>query len=156
MKKLLFILFAALSFSFAAAVVDINTATAQELTTIKGIGAKTAEKIVAYREANGPFKSVDDLTKVSGIKEKRLDKIRAELTVGGAGAAKAAAAPRTFRCAGCFQAAFSRQSSLKARFASFRLLFQTSRQPESAAPYFSGCLLPIRQPENHVSAAFAI
>ena len=92
MKKLLFILFAALSFSFAAAVVDINTATAQELTTIKGIGAKTAEKIVAYREANGPFKSVDDLTKVSGIKEKRLDKIRAELTVGGAGAAKAAAA----------------------------------------------------------------
>ena len=101
MKKLLFILFAALSFSFAAAVVDINTATAQELTTIKGIGAKTAEKIVAYREANGPFKSVDDLTKVSGIKEKRLDKIRAELTVGGAGAAKAAAAkPATGKAAG--------------------------------------------------------
>lgn len=100
MKKLLFILFAALSFSFAAAVVDINTATAQELTTIKGIGAKTAEKIVAYREANGPFKSVDDLTKVSGIKEKRLDKIRAELTVGGAGAAKAAAAkPATGKAA---------------------------------------------------------
>ena len=101
MKKLLFILFAALSFSFAAAVVDINTATAQELTTIKGIGAKTAEKIVAYREANGPFKSVDDLTKVSGIKEKRLDKIRAELTVGGAGSAKAAAAkPATGKAAG--------------------------------------------------------
>ena len=101
MKELLFILFAALSFSFAAAVVDINTATAQELTTIKGIGAKTAEKIVAYREANGPFKSVDDLTKVSGIKEKRLDKIRAELTVGGAGAAKAAAAkPATGKAAG--------------------------------------------------------
>lgn len=56
--------------------VNINTATAQELQTLRGIGEATAEKIIADREANGPFKSIDDLTRVSGIGEKKLAAIR--------------------------------------------------------------------------------
>lgn len=56
--------------------VSINTATAEELQTLKGIGEATAEKIVADREANGPFASLEDLTRVSGIGEKKLAAIR--------------------------------------------------------------------------------
>jgi competence protein ComEA len=47
--------------------VNINTASAQELMTLGGIGAKVAERIVTYREANGPFKKAEDLRKVEGI-----------------------------------------------------------------------------------------
>jgi competence protein ComEA len=47
--------------------VNINTATAAELTQLKGIGTKYAERIVQYREANGPFKSAEDMMKVPGI-----------------------------------------------------------------------------------------
>ena len=51
----------------ADAKVNINTASAKELMTLNGIGAKVAERIVAYREANGPFKKAEDLKKVEGI-----------------------------------------------------------------------------------------
>ena len=61
--------------------VNINTATVQELTALPGIGQVKAEAIVKYREANGSFKSVDDLTKVKGIGPKMLDKIRDEISV---------------------------------------------------------------------------
>ena len=67
----------------AADLVDINTADATTLATaIKGVGEKRAQAIVAYREANGPFKSVDDLTLVQGVGEKILDASRTSLTVG--------------------------------------------------------------------------
>ena len=52
--------------------VNINTATAEEFETLKGIGAATAEKIVADREANGPFRTVEDLKRVSGIGDKKF------------------------------------------------------------------------------------
>lgn len=61
---------------------NINTATAQELATLPGIGEKLAQRIVAYRESNGPFSSVEELCSVSGIGEKRLDAIREYITVG--------------------------------------------------------------------------
>lgn len=61
--------------------ININTASASELTTLKGIGKKTAEKIIEHRAANGPFKSVDDLRQVKGIGAKTLDSIREQLTV---------------------------------------------------------------------------
>lgn len=92
-KKVLFTVLATLSCSFAAAVVNINTATAEELEALNGIGKKTAAKIVAYRDANGPFKTVEDLTKVSGIKQKTLDKFKSEVTVGGAAQQPKAAKP---------------------------------------------------------------
>lgn len=61
--------------------VNINTASAGELATLKGVGAKTAQAIVDYRESVGRFESVDDLTKVKGIGEKTLEKNRHRLTV---------------------------------------------------------------------------
>lgn len=64
-----------------AAVINLNTATDSQLQTITGIGAKRAADIIAYREANGAFESVDELTQVSGIGEKSLEKIRPYVTV---------------------------------------------------------------------------
>ncbi|KPA72398.1 competence protein, partial [Streptococcus suis] len=52
--------------------VNLNTATEADLQTISGIGAKRATDIIAYREANGGFKSVDDLNNVSGIGDKTI------------------------------------------------------------------------------------
>ena len=56
--------------------IDPNTATAEELMTIPGIGPKTAEAIIAEREANGPFLYPEDLMAVSGIGEKKLEAFR--------------------------------------------------------------------------------
>ena len=47
--------------------VNINTAGVKELTTLDGIRPKVAERIVAYREAHGPFKKPEDLKKVDGV-----------------------------------------------------------------------------------------
>jgi competence protein ComEA len=47
--------------------VNINSASVEQLATLKRIGAKKAAAIIAYRDANGPFKSIDDLSKVKGI-----------------------------------------------------------------------------------------
>ena len=67
----------------AAETVDINTAGAAELAAaISGIGMKRAEEVIAYREANGPFTRIEDLTKVKGIGSKTLEKNRERLTVG--------------------------------------------------------------------------
>ena len=66
----------------AASPVDINSAGAEALAeAIKGVGIKRAEAIVAYREKNGPFASVDDLAKVQGVGERTIEGSRANLTV---------------------------------------------------------------------------
>ncbi len=56
--------------------VNINTATERDLTRLKGIGSVLAQRIVAYRDAHGPFLSADDLTAISGIGPKKLEAIR--------------------------------------------------------------------------------
>ncbi|MBN1880471.1 ComEA family DNA-binding protein [bacterium] len=56
--------------------ININTATAEELISLPRIGAKTAERILADRAANGPFKDVNDLTRVKGIGPKTLEKMK--------------------------------------------------------------------------------
>lgn len=56
--------------------ININTATAKELEELPGIGPTLANRIVSYREKNGPFKSIEDLMKVSGIGEKRFESIK--------------------------------------------------------------------------------
>lgn len=63
--------------------IPINTASPEELETLPGIGPKLAGRIVAYREENGPFTTVEELCEVSGIGEKVLEKIRARIVVGG-------------------------------------------------------------------------
>jgi len=83
MKKLYITFLLMLFFATAAfAKVNINTATAEELITLNGIGKVKAEAIVAYRAANGDFKTVDDLAKVKGLSGKNLEKIKPEITVG--------------------------------------------------------------------------
>ena len=56
--------------------IDVNTATASSLTTLPQVGPKTAERIIAYRDSNGPFSSVEELTKVRGIGPKTIEKLR--------------------------------------------------------------------------------
>jgi competence protein ComEA len=56
--------------------VDLNTATAAELDALPGVGPATAAKIVADRAANGPFRSVDDLMRVSGIGPAKFDALK--------------------------------------------------------------------------------
>ncbi len=90
MKKLLLSLFVSLSISGPAlAVVDLNTASREELESVKGIGPVKAEAIVEYRKHNGPFRKVDDLKEIKGFGDKSVDKLRHELTVNATPAAKA-------------------------------------------------------------------
>ncbi len=62
--------------------VDLNRASAAELDTLPGIGPSTAQKIIDDREANGPFKTIEDLMRVSGIGQKKFDSLKELLTVG--------------------------------------------------------------------------
>jgi len=68
------------SFSVFAVPVNVNKAdTALIADSLPGIGMKTAEKIVQYREKNGDFKQVDDLLLIKGIGDKKLNKIRTDI-----------------------------------------------------------------------------
>ncbi len=62
--------------------VNINTATKDELTTLPGIGDAKAESIISYREANGAFSSCEDIKNVSGIGDKLYDRIKDYISVG--------------------------------------------------------------------------
>ncbi|WEV71769.1 helix-hairpin-helix domain-containing protein [Bifidobacterium sp. ESL0790] len=64
-----------------SSLVDINTADATRLQTIKGVGPVMAQRIIDYRTANGPFTSVDQLQQVSGVGPKTLEKMRGQVTV---------------------------------------------------------------------------
>ncbi|MEB1808154.1 MAG: helix-hairpin-helix domain-containing protein [Bacillaceae bacterium] len=60
--------------------ININQATAEELQKLPGIGPAKATAIIAYRDENGPFQTVDDLQNVSGIGPKSIEKMRDEIT----------------------------------------------------------------------------
>ncbi len=64
----------------ARELININSATAKEFERLRGIGPQIAGRIVAYREKNGAFKRVDDITKVRGIGPKTLERLRPHLT----------------------------------------------------------------------------
>ncbi len=64
-----------------AAVVHLNNSTVAQLVTLKGIGQKKAQAIIAYREQVGAFKSVADLTQVKGIGDKVLNDNKARLQI---------------------------------------------------------------------------
>ena len=61
--------------------VDINTADSAALESVPGIGKSLCQRILAFREKNGPFQSVDDLLKIQGIGEKSIQKLRPYLMV---------------------------------------------------------------------------
>jgi competence protein ComEA len=56
--------------------INLNTASASDLETLPGIGPSLAEKIIEFRQVNGPFDTLDDLLAVSGIGPSKLDEIR--------------------------------------------------------------------------------
>lgn len=77
--KFLAFLFLLVSFMFAK--VDINTASADQLTKVKGIGPAKAKAIVEYRTKNGSFKSIEELGKVKGFGEKSVNAVKGDLEV---------------------------------------------------------------------------
>ena len=62
--------------------ININMASRSQLMDLPGIGSVLAERIVDYRQSNGPFSRIEDLRKVSGIGEKRFEAIEDKITVG--------------------------------------------------------------------------
>ncbi len=61
--------------------ININSATKEELMTLSGIGETKAQMIIAFREENGPFDSIEDIMKISGIKEGVYNQIKENITV---------------------------------------------------------------------------
>lgn len=83
LRKFLFVVLVSLPVFLAAAqTVNINTADKETLMTVKGVGEKRAEAIIAFREQNGPFKSVDDLLLVKGVGQSIVDDNRDTLSTG--------------------------------------------------------------------------
>ncbi|MBI1845712.1 MAG: helix-hairpin-helix domain-containing protein [Candidatus Rokubacteria bacterium] len=66
----------------AVVVVDLNRASAEELTRLPGVGPALAARIVEARESDGPFAAVDDLRRVRGLGRSRLERLRALVTTG--------------------------------------------------------------------------
>jgi len=65
----------------AGGVVNINTATLEQLDTLSGIGPAIAQRIIDYREKIGGFKSIEQITEVSGIGDATFDKIKESITI---------------------------------------------------------------------------
>ncbi|MBC7251594.1 MAG: helix-hairpin-helix domain-containing protein [Anaerolineae bacterium] len=61
--------------------VNINTATAEELDTLPGIGPALAQRIIEYRQTNGPFQSIEEIKNVSGIGDKLFEKLKDLITI---------------------------------------------------------------------------
>lgn len=78
MKRLLLLLIFSFSFLFAA--VNINTASKEELMTLKGIGETTAEAIIEYRKKN-KFTKIEDIKNVKGIGDKKFESIKEDIEV---------------------------------------------------------------------------
>src|ERR1700730_5652072 len=84
MKRFLLLLVTLLFSAFALAAVNINTATKEELDALPEIGPVKAQAIIDYRNANGPFKTPEDIMKVNGIKEGTFAKVKGMISVSGA------------------------------------------------------------------------
>ena len=72
---------AAVAKAAPAQVVNINTAPADQLENLPGVGAKTAARIIEYRQKNGGFKKIEELMNVRGIGEKLFLRMKGQLTI---------------------------------------------------------------------------
>lgn len=61
--------------------INLNTASKEELMTLPGIGESKADMIIAYREEKGSFQNIEDIMNISGIKEKAFSKVKDKITV---------------------------------------------------------------------------
>ncbi|MDF1590575.1 MAG: helix-hairpin-helix domain-containing protein [Desulfobacterales bacterium] len=75
------ITFVSMAWAQSAEKININKATLKELQQIKGIGKTMAERIVQYREEQGPFKSPEEIMKVKGIGAKKYDTIKDKILI---------------------------------------------------------------------------
>ena len=64
-----------------SSLVNLNQASAEELTTLRGIGESKAEDILKYRETHGGFQTIEELMQIPGIKERVFEKIKDQITV---------------------------------------------------------------------------
>lgn len=61
--------------------ININTASAEDLDNITGVGPAYAKNIIDYRDANGPFQKIEDIVNVKGIGPKTFEKMKDEITI---------------------------------------------------------------------------
>ena len=71
------------SLGTALAAININTATPQELEALRGISPENAKAIVAYRQKNGPFKTLRDVEKVPGLTKEAVARVRSDISFAG-------------------------------------------------------------------------
>lgn len=84
LSAFMILLFAGASLAADPKVLDVNTANAEELMTVKGVGEKTAAKIIVEREKNGPFASIEALgDRVKGVGDKTVANFKAAGWVAG-------------------------------------------------------------------------
>jgi competence protein ComEA len=69
------------TFRSGSSLINVNTATAEELTRLPGIGDALATRIIIYRADHGPFASIDELAEVNGIGPQTVDRLRDRATV---------------------------------------------------------------------------
>lgn len=67
--------------SSSSDIVNINTADAERLSTLKGIGPVLAQRIIEYREQHGSFKTIEEIKNVRGIGDKRFAELKDKLTI---------------------------------------------------------------------------
>lgn len=70
-----------ISENFVPEKININTANSEQLRTLNGVGPATAEKIIRYRESDGPFKKIEDIKNVDGIGDKTFEKLKDYIVV---------------------------------------------------------------------------
>ncbi len=80
MREKFFVFVIGMLMSLQLFAVNLNTATAKELSDLKGIGKSTAQKIIDYR-AKHKFSSIEDVMKVKGVGQKKFDAIKDDLSI---------------------------------------------------------------------------
>jgi competence protein ComEA len=76
------LVFSGIALAADDSMVNINTASLEELTTLTGVGEAIAQRIIEYREKIGPFTSIEQIKDVKGVGEKTFEKNKDKITVG--------------------------------------------------------------------------